>query len=236
MGDPFSAAGTAVGITSLGIQTFQIIHKYYSNAKGYHEDIDNVLRQAEGLRGILEILHQLSNRLETEDNAFISQLQLALKACEDALHALKRMADKCTASNQAQGVQTRLREARKRLLWPYKKETIADLQAKLNTFQNNLSLAMQSAGLNSMLKKFDDLAPTMESIHNQTVDMKQSLTTQTETLNALSLDVADAAFVQNQHHTVLSTELSKLQVQSAQQHATVEYKLDSIVLPSMFEF
>lgn len=229
MGDPFSAAGTAVGIASLGIQTCQIIHKYYFDFKGYHDDIDSVLRQAEGLQGIMESLRQLDDRLDFEDHASPSQLQLALKACEDALHTLKRVADKCVVTKQAQGLQARVREARKRLFWPFKKETIADLQAKLNAFQNNLSLAVQSAGLDGMLQKFDNLSPSIDAIRGQTADMKQSLATQTRTLSILHQDVAEATLVRHQHHSDLSTELSKLQLQSSQQHAAVEYKLDLVV-------
>lgn len=210
MGDPFSAAGTAVGITSLGIETFQIIHKYYSNAKGYHNDIDSVLRQAEGLQGILESLHQLKDRLELNDVTSSSQLQLALKACEDTLYALKRMADKCAVAKQAQGFKPRVREVQKRLLWPYKKETVTDLQAKLSTFQYNLDLALQSAGWNSMLQKFHDLKPALDAIQDQTEVMKVDIASQTGSLSALRLDVADAALIRKQYHEEIYTELSQL--------------------------
>jgi hypothetical protein len=56
MADPFSVAGTAVGITSLGIQTFQILYNYYSQYKGFQDDIDNLLRHVKGIHNVLESL------------------------------------------------------------------------------------------------------------------------------------------------------------------------------------
>jgi Xaa-Pro aminopeptidase len=104
MGDPFSVAGTAVGITSLGIQTCQVLYNYYSQYKGYHDDIDNVLRQVEGLQGILDSLRQVKDRFEIDNHEPSSQLHMALKACEEALARLKAMADKCTTVKHTDGL------------------------------------------------------------------------------------------------------------------------------------
>lgn len=184
-----------------------------------------MLHQAEGLQGILGSLQQLASRFEIDDDEPSSQLYQALKACEDALHTLKRMADKCAVSKQAHGVQARIREVRKRLIWPYRKETIAELQVNLGTFQNSLGLAVQSAGLDGVLKKFDDLNPMMNLIQNQTSAMEHDLATQTQTLRALHMDVNTAALVCLQHHQYFSREFSKMQTQSS----TMEYKLDFLV-------
>lgn len=188
-----------------------------------------MLRQAEGLEGILESLHQLKDRLGHEDYASSSQLQLALIDCEDALHALKRVADKCAGTKQSGGFEARVREVRKRLLWPYKKETIADLQGKLDKFKSNLSLAVQSAGLDGMLRKFDGLEPVIAAVQGQTADMKQDLTTQTQTLSALRLDVADAALVRHQHHEEISSGIAKLLIQTSQQHAAMDHNFHLLV-------
>lgn len=71
-------AGTAVGITCLGIQTCQILYKYYVQYNGFHDDIDAVLRQTEGLQGILESLRQVKERIELDYHAPSAQLHFAL--------------------------------------------------------------------------------------------------------------------------------------------------------------
>lgn len=175
MADPFSVAGTAVGITSLGIQTCQILYNYYSKYKGYRKDIDNVLQQVEGLQGILESLRYVKERFEIDNHAPSSQVHIALKACEDALTRLKTMADKCNTTRKTEGIQSRLRDAKKRLIWPYRKETLADMQATMSRFQDNLSLALQCAGFDGAVRKVADQLPKLNDISHRTANMEQSL-------------------------------------------------------------
>jgi hypothetical protein len=156
LGDPFSVAGTAVGITSLGIQTCQILHRYYSQFKGRQEDVDNVLRQVEGLQGILESLRDVKGRFEIDNHAASSQLHLAQKACEEALAKLKKMADKCNTTQRPESIQDPLEDMKKRALWPNRKETLAELQQTLSRFKDNISLALQSAGLDVVLRRVGD--------------------------------------------------------------------------------
>jgi DNA polymerase III epsilon subunit-like protein len=229
MGDPFSVAGTAVGITSLGIRTFQILYTYYSQYKGFHSDIDNVLRQVKGLQGILENLRQVKERFEIDNHAPSSQLHLALEACEAALKQLKHMADKCNTTNQVADVQTRVRNARKRLLWPYKKDTLSDMQTVLSRFQDNLSLALQSAGLDAISQRLESLHPALSSLENRALNIQNTLIQQTGNIEALHQDTTKAILVQHQHHEGVSGELKTLNTQILQQHDAILYRLDVLV-------
>ena len=62
MADPFSIAGTAVGITSLDIQTCQGLIKYYVQFRGYHEDIDVVITHLEIVETILKALDAVQKK------------------------------------------------------------------------------------------------------------------------------------------------------------------------------
>jgi hypothetical protein len=136
MGDPFSVAGTAVGITSLGIQTCQILHRYYSQFKDFDADIRGVLRQVEGLQGILNGLQQVKERFEIDNHAPSSQLHLALQACKEALGDLEKMADKCSAEDHPKTIKARAKNVRQRVLWPFRKDTLTDLRTNLSRFQD----------------------------------------------------------------------------------------------------
>jgi hypothetical protein len=229
MGDPFSVAGTAVGITSLGIQTFQILYTYYSQYRGFHNDIDNVLRQVEGLQGILESLRQVKERFEIDNHAPSSQLHLALEACEAGLKPLKQMADKCSTTDQAADIQTRIRNARKRLLWPFKKDTLSDLQAVLSRFQDNLSLALQSAGLDAMLQRLESLHPMLSNLDNRTVNIQNTLIQHTSVIETLHQETTRAILVQHQHHEDISHGIEKLHVHTINQHEAIVHRLDLLV-------
>jgi hypothetical protein len=229
MSDPFSVAGTAVGITSLGIQTCQILYRYYSDAKGFRSDIDNVLRQVEGLQGILESLSQVKERIEIDNHALSSQLHLALQACQGALDELKQTAESCSTTPQSGGIQARLRGTGKRLLWPYNKETVAGLQTNLSKFQDNLHLALQSAGLDGILRNFDDLNASLNSLQDQAANTERALVSQAGFLGAIDQNITNATRVQQHHYQEVSSELVDLHTQSSYQHAELAQKLDLVV-------
>jgi len=226
MSDPFSVAGTAVGITSLGIQTCQILHRYYSQFKGFHEDIDDVIRQAEGLQGILDSLRQIKERVEVDNHAPSSQLHIALKTCEEALEKLKDMADQCDATKQPDDIRAHLGRAQKRLLWPFRKETLDDLQGTLSKLQGNLVLALQCAGLDVTLRTLDNLHPTLRVIHGQASSIEEHVVHQTKTLELLHRNVTGGSVIQQQRHMVI---LSELRAEQSRDMAAVMSKLDLLV-------
>lgn len=200
MGDPFSVASTAVGITSLGIQTFQVIARYYGQYKGFHDDIDNVLRKAEGLQGILEGLKGMKSELEIDNHAPSSQLEMELRACEIALIRPEDMAKKCNTAKTNEGMQARLRNVSKRLLWPFKKETLRDLKSSMTAFRDNLTLALHSGGLDATVRKLDDLQIRSTSIG-------QTLSHQGSALDTIQRGVVNLHTSQDAATALLAREL-----------------------------
>jgi hypothetical protein len=192
----FAAAGTTVGIVSLGIQTCQILHNYYSKYKSHGADIHNVLDQVQALQGALESLHNVKTRFKIEDYEPSSQLQQALKVCQEALNELKVIADKCTMQ-QPTNIQARIKNAKKRILWPLKKDVIESLQTTLSRAQNHLSFILQIAGIDVVSHKIDDIYPVLNTINQQGVSMNQSMMQTTNSLHSLRLDVQEVSKAQN---------------------------------------
>jgi DNA repair exonuclease SbcCD ATPase subunit len=190
MGDPFSVAGTAVGIISLGLQTCQILHKYCSEFKSFSRDVEAVQRQVRGLQGILEGLQGVKERLEIDNHAPSSQLHMALKECEETLHELRSMVDKRNTTSQPEGIHTQLRVVKERLLWPYRKEDLKEVQSSLARFQDNLALALQCAGLDGAVRQLEDLRSELKSQLQQLINMEQTLTQGTEILEMFRRDFA----------------------------------------------
>jgi hypothetical protein len=230
MSDPFSVAGTAVGITSLGIQTCQILYNYYARFKGYRSDIDNVLKQVEGLQGILKSLDEIKTRFEIDNHAPSSQLHLALEACRQAVDELKKMADKCNTTPQPNDIKARLRDVKKRALWPYKKETLGGMQANLSRFQDNLNLALHSTGFDVVLRNVENLQPSLNTLELQTNSIERAVTDNTGTLDLVHQSMIGIAVKQQQSHTLISGGLSDLQSELSSCNTAVMRVYDHLVI------
>lgn len=140
--DPFSVTGTAVGITSLGIQACQGLVRYYSEFRSYHEDINVTIQRLEGLQAILEVLDLVKEKVELDNDGPPAQLHLALQACSDGVRKLGCIVRKCGETKMPDTLEDRLRLIRKRLLWPFKRDTLSDMQRTLDRLQASLQLAL----------------------------------------------------------------------------------------------
>jgi hypothetical protein len=117
-------------------------------------------------------------------------------------------------------------------MWPYRKDTLADIQATLSRFQDNLILALQCAGFDGIARKVDDLRPSIEAISNQTTNIEQSISSQAGILSVIRRDVSDVSQAQYQHDLVLAREMSDLRAQIATFDATVRSRVDVLVSSS----
>lgn len=217
MADPFSVTGTAVGITSLGIQTFQLLYQYYSKAVGYHEDIDKVVQQVAGLRDVLIALQRTTDRFSTDEQVPSSQLSAALISCQGTLVDLNEMTAKCCASRHNQSWQ-KLQNIKRRLAWPFKKATVKELQAHLSIFQDNLVLALQCVGLDAIMNKIEKVPSALDSIVELSSNIDERVVQHTDLLKQLEVRAIETAGANQQHFTNLAHELRELQAQCSRSH------------------
>jgi hypothetical protein len=209
MSDPFSVAGTAVGITSLGIQTCQILIRYYSQFRGIHQDIDDVLKRVESLECILERLVAVNTKLGSYKSS--SNLKIALNSCAQASKRLRDLVDNVSTGLEGKSHQNRLRAARSRLMWPFKKETLADLESKLSDFQDNLALALQVSGLDVALQTADQLASTKNHIDGVTIRIESGLRSQSDVMTLMREEVEGFSNTQREQATIVSQQTAQLQ-------------------------
>ncbi|PSN62549.1 hypothetical protein BS50DRAFT_638175 [Corynespora cassiicola Philippines] len=194
MTDPFSVAGTAVGITSLGIQVCQSLVRYYSQYRSFHDDIDAVVQRVEGLQSILNTVALVKNKIESSDEPS-ADLQAALMACLSAVDSLKKMAEKCNETRTLGSTQDVARLVKKRLLWPFKKETLADTQKALDGLQANLLVALQALGhldkQSVTLQKIDEDIQTISSVQlSHTSNVTSHMTDISNQYSQLSLQMS----------------------------------------------
>ncbi len=89
MADPFSIAGSAVGVVSLGITVCQGLVEFYISVRDGLEDIKLLLKS---LDGVIRALNGLSNTMKdgSSDSAAKSQVESCIADCSDAVQHLAR--------------------------------------------------------------------------------------------------------------------------------------------------
>jgi hypothetical protein len=139
------------------------------------------------------------------------------------------MADKCNTTEQPEWIRAHFRNVRKRLAWPYKEETLVDLQAVLSRFQANLSLALQNAGLDAVLILVGGLKPVLDNIQGQSTDIASNLNRQAGILGTVHQDLAELMHVQQQDSSAILRELSELHTQMSGYEASVTCSMGVLV-------
>lgn len=227
MSDPFSVAGTAVGIASLGIQTCQILIRYYSQFRGIHQDIDDVLKRVGNLECILKRLVTVNTKLSSYESS--SNLESALNSCAQASQRLKHLVDKVGTGLEGKSQQNRLLAAKSRVMWPFKKETLADLKSNLSDFQDNLALALQISGLDVALQTADQLTSTKNHIDGVTTRIESELRSQSDVMISVREGFKGFSDAQREQASIVSQEIANLQARLLAHEESIEQKFHFLV-------
>lgn len=143
MSDPFSVAGTAVGITSLGIQVCQGLARHYAQFTSFHHDISSTVGRVEQLERILEILSRHLQNLE-EHGGVADEVLRSIVDCGAGLRRLDGLVKKFREVQMPVKPEDRVRIVRKRLLYPFKKDSLDELSRTVDRLQASLQLAIQT--------------------------------------------------------------------------------------------
>ncbi|KAG4421719.1 hypothetical protein IFR04_005095 [Cadophora malorum] len=143
MSDPLSAAGTAVGIVSLGLQVSQGLITYYTHFKAHDVEIANIVRKSEALQHLLQALEGPLEKAESGSGDVSKQVRGFVVACEAGLKRLLVAAEKYGNSSIPSTMEDKIRALRKRALYPFKRGTLEELNSTLVELTANLQLALQ---------------------------------------------------------------------------------------------
>lgn len=147
MADPLSAAGTAVGIISLGLQVSQGLIRYYSRFKAHDDEIADTVDRAQALQGLLESLEGPLKKAESEPGDILIHVRNAVSACETRLLRLSILVQKYGTVQIPDTREEKLQALKKQALYPFKRATLQELHATLEELIINLQLAVQMLSL-----------------------------------------------------------------------------------------
>ncbi|OBS22814.1 hypothetical protein FPOA_09140 [Fusarium poae] len=138
MSDPLSVAGTAVGITSLGIQVCQGLITYLRAVRGRKEEIRDIVREVDQVVSLLYSLHNTLPDVGIRNGA--NSLRTCVNNCYTKLEELGKILDDLSESQHPQKVVKRAADIMRGMSYPFQQE-------KLNTMRQSLRSILGDLGL-----------------------------------------------------------------------------------------
>ena len=124
MQDPFSAAGSAVGIISLGITVAQGLYDYYSALHDQKSDIAHTTKKLSRLLEILESLNRIfEQRHFPADDPRRPTITSCIEDCQELIEELREELDKFRRQPR-QHATGHLRAVGRRIAYPLRQSTL----------------------------------------------------------------------------------------------------------------
>lgn len=148
MADPLSVAGLAFGVVSLGLQISQGITTYIDALNCREQDILAVRNRNDTLQKILQAVETFRSQLERDHHVATDTIRGCLDSCSTELRSLEILVTHLAACDQSTAVWSdKLRAKGKKLLYPFSRLKLAELERRLHSTNTTLQLALQVLGL-----------------------------------------------------------------------------------------
>ncbi|KAI2789740.1 hypothetical protein POX_d05237 [Penicillium oxalicum] len=156
MSDPFSAAASAVGIISLGLQVTQQLVAFCQAFQSYDEDVRRVEAKAQSLRRPLRALRDIIEDAQLTNPELAGDLADKALGLQRMVHRLKASVDGDPLIQLIPGgwsgvpfaeklVSEKMRGRLKKVVHPFRKDGLRDLFADLDGIQNALQTTLSFA-------------------------------------------------------------------------------------------
>lgn len=167
MGDPLSVAASVTGLLSLGLQSTEYLHKYYTACRDLRRDLAGI---ADELGGLLESLQNIDDIVRTRtwrpnEQSIIQSIERSITHSGDAIHVLQGEVDKLK-NEPTDDLRKKALVVGRRAAYPFKKSTLGELSDNVSDFRENLSIALQALQLKEHQNTQDDIAAVNRIVQN----------------------------------------------------------------------
>lgn len=145
MSDPLSVVGTAVGITSLGIQVCQGLVSYLQSIEGRPRKIAEDLKEVQNLASVFYALKEILPKLEQRQWVPSKTVRLCLKESEEKLQEFQEVLIALRGSLDDRTKTWKFKDYGRSLIYPFREGSLGSLRRTLQTLLDNLSLAINTA-------------------------------------------------------------------------------------------
>ena len=139
MGDAFGAAGSAVGVISLGIQACQGLLAYYDSWKGCHQDIENTSKSIASLTETLELVSRVVETKTGQGDPTKQQISSLVVRCLTGIEALSEELKRFEKYPQSADIRSKIKSHMRRLYYPFKESTLAKLRDSVQDVRDELA-------------------------------------------------------------------------------------------------
>jgi hypothetical protein len=148
MADPLSVAGLAVGVVSLGLQVAGGITDYVDALNCRDQDIVSVRQQNDSFRKTLQAVKTSLSQFKSDHQDATVTVHECLDLFKRELQALEGLVVNLTSCDQStNGRRNKIRNKGKKLLYPFSRPKLKQLETRLRHANAALQLALQTLGL-----------------------------------------------------------------------------------------
>lgn len=189
MPDPFSVAGTAAGLISLGIQVTQSLVKFYNSYKSQDSALKDTVERLELLSETFQYLEKtlLDRKVQTEEQPLINSIEKSIKNCDEVISELQ---EECLKFDKASsnGILATVRVAGRRASYPFRQITLQKIDGDIGEIRDNLSSALDVLQLKDSRKTqagITEIKYVLESVrtHQISSDIRNWLKAPDATVN-----------------------------------------------------
>ncbi len=153
MADPLSVAGLvaglAAGLVSLGLQVCGGITQYLDALDCRDQDMVSVRQQTISLQNTLRAVEPSLAQLQSDHQAAAAAVHDCIAGCKSELRALLTLVTDLTGCDQPPraGRRDKLKSQGKKLLYPFSRPKLNQLETRLRNANGAFQLALQTLGL-----------------------------------------------------------------------------------------
>jgi hypothetical protein len=143
MTDPLSVTAGAAGFISLAITVCQGLVTYYKAWDGWEDDVRSAVQDVEDISKFFNLFNSRISTMSADQADIVNQAHTARTRIAEAAKKLEEIRDKCKAVPTQNGKRHRLRNLSRRSLYPFKKETLQEVQDTVRQARAGLTDLLQ---------------------------------------------------------------------------------------------
>ena len=149
MADPLSVAGLAAGLVSLGLQVCGGLTQYLDALDSRDQDMVSVRQQTISLQNTLRAVEPSLAQLQPDHQAATATVCDCIAECKSELRALVTLVTDLSGCDHppTAGCRDKLKSQGKKLLYPFSRPKVNQLETRLRNANGALQLALQTLGL-----------------------------------------------------------------------------------------